>query len=300
MKKGVISVSLRLCMQVNLMFFVLHEHETLEADAWVALLLPALVHLGGHPLDVRVVILERWLNLGQLFLHREADMALSHFLAELVDHLCAELLDPLEVLVLYFDTLRGLVQRKLLHYEFIWLLHPLFSHYQFDFMHKLVEVSVLQKFHQNWHLSSASENELGKHLNLIAPRRSHLLHNDVLDALQQEHILRVLLIIVTFLSLHRNLVQICIFDELKDQYVGFPDEPLKEDMALLHHIEHHIVGFSKRVLPFQDRGRPRLRHDGSLPWPDLENVTEWVELRAKIFVQLLELIVRVLSFELDD
>ena len=86
-KKGVISVSLRLCMQVNLMFFVLHEHETLEADAWVALLLPALVHLGGHPLDVRVVILERWLNLGQLFLHLEADMALSHFLADLVDDL---------------------------------------------------------------------------------------------------------------------------------------------------------------------------------------------------------------------
>ena len=167
-------------------------------------------------------------------------------------------------------------------------------------MHKLVEVSVLHEFHQNWQLSSASENELGKHLNLIAPRRTYLLHNDVLHALQQEHILRVLLIIVTFLSLHRNLVQICVFDELKGQYVGFPDEPLKEDVALLHHIEQHIVGFSKRVLPFQDRGRPRLRHDGSLPRPDLENVMEWVELRAKIFVQLLELIVRVLGVELDD
>ena len=79
-----------------------------------------------------------------------------------------------------------------------------------------------------------------------------------------------------------------------------PDEPLEEDMALLHHFENHVGGLSKRVLPFHDRGRPRLYHDGSLPWPDLENVTEWVELRAKIFVQLLELIVRVLSFELDD
>ena len=65
-KKGVISVSLRLCMQVNRMLFVLHEHETLEADAWVALLLLAIVHLSGHPFDVRVVILERWLDLGQL------------------------------------------------------------------------------------------------------------------------------------------------------------------------------------------------------------------------------------------
>ena len=167
-------------------------------------------------------------------------------------------------------------------------------------MHKLVEVSVLHELYQNWQLSSASENELGKHLNLIAPRRTYLLHNDVLHTLQQENILRVLLIIVTFLSLHRNLVKIAVFDELKGQFVGFPDEPLEEDMALLHHIEQHIVGFSERVLPFQDRGSPHLRHDGSLSRPDLENVAEWVKLRAKIFVQLLELFERVLGVELDD
>ena len=65
--KGVISVSLRLCMKVNLMLNVLHKHETLEADTWVALVLPVVVPLDGHPLDVRVVILERWLDLGQLF-----------------------------------------------------------------------------------------------------------------------------------------------------------------------------------------------------------------------------------------
>ena len=65
--KGVISVSLRLCMKVNLMLNVLHKHETLEADTWVALVLLVIVPLDGHPLDVRVVILERWLDLGQLF-----------------------------------------------------------------------------------------------------------------------------------------------------------------------------------------------------------------------------------------
>ena len=67
LNKGVISVSLRLCMKVNLMLNVLHKHETLEADTWVALVLPVVVPLDGHPLDVRVVILERWLDLGQLF-----------------------------------------------------------------------------------------------------------------------------------------------------------------------------------------------------------------------------------------
>ena len=67
LNKGVISVSLRLCMKVNLMLNVLQKHETLEADTWVALVLLVIAPLDGHPLDVRVVILERWLDLGQLF-----------------------------------------------------------------------------------------------------------------------------------------------------------------------------------------------------------------------------------------
>ena len=90
----------------------------------------------------------------------------------------------------------------------------------------------------------------------------------MLHTLQQEHILRVLRLIKAFLSLHRNLVQIAVFDEFKGHFMWLPDEPLEEDMALLHHFENHVGGLSKRVLPFHDRGRPRLYHDGSLPWRD--------------------------------
>ena len=57
-------------MNVDQMLGVLKEHEALESDARVALLLPAIVHLRGHPLNVSFIIFEGCLNLG----YRIADL----------------------------------------------------------------------------------------------------------------------------------------------------------------------------------------------------------------------------------
>ena len=43
-------------MQVNLVLPIQQEHEALEADARVALLLSAIFHLRVHPIDISFVI----------------------------------------------------------------------------------------------------------------------------------------------------------------------------------------------------------------------------------------------------
>lgn len=75
--------------------------------------------------------------------------------------------------------------QTLSHDELIWLLQPLVSNYQPDFLNELIEVGALREFDQNWLLSKRSENELSKHKLFSACRRTfHLSYDNLLHALQ--------------------------------------------------------------------------------------------------------------------
>ena len=136
------------------MLSVLKEHEALEANAWIALLVFTTVTLQSHPLDVCVVVFEAGLQLWQFFLHIEANMILAHLLAQFVNVVDSNLLKPFISLVLHFDDIRRLLMCNLMHNELIRLLHPLIRYDKLYFLYELIKVGVLNKFHKDWLLSS--------------------------------------------------------------------------------------------------------------------------------------------------
>ena len=81
MNKLTFRVSLGLCMQLYLVLHILKEHETLEANAWIALSFLAIVHLCCNPFDISIIILETGLDLRQLILHLQSRVVLPHLLA---------------------------------------------------------------------------------------------------------------------------------------------------------------------------------------------------------------------------
>ena len=141
-------------MQVDRMLSVLKEHEALEANAWITLLVFAAVALQSHPLDVRLIVFEVGLQLWQFFLHIEANMILAHLLAQFVNVVDSNLLKPFISLILHFDGIRRLLMRNLMHNELIRLLHPLIRDDKLYFLYELIKVGILDKFHEDWLLSS--------------------------------------------------------------------------------------------------------------------------------------------------
>ena len=136
------------------MLSVLEEHEALEANAWITLLVFAIVALQSHPLDVCVIVFEAGLQLWQFFLHIEANMILAHLLAQFVNVVDSDLLKPLISLVLHFEDIRRLLMRDLIHNELIRLLHPLICDDKLYFLDELIKVGILDEFHQDWLLSN--------------------------------------------------------------------------------------------------------------------------------------------------
>ena len=141
-------------MQVDRMLSVLKEHEALEANAWITLLVFAAVALQSHPLDVRLIVFEVGLQLWQFFLHIEANMILAHLLAQFVNVVDSNLLKPFISLILHFDGIRRLLMRNLMHNELIRFLHPLIRDDKLYFLYELIKVGILDKFHEDWLLSS--------------------------------------------------------------------------------------------------------------------------------------------------
>lgn len=149
-----IGIPLGLRMQVDRMLSVLEEHEALEANAWITLLVFAAFALQSHPLDVSVVVFDAGLQLWQFFLNIEANMILAHLLAQFVNVEDSNLLKPFISLVLHFDCIRRLLMCKLMHNKLIRLLHPLIRDDKLYFLYELIKVSILDKFHEDWLLSS--------------------------------------------------------------------------------------------------------------------------------------------------
>ena len=56
--EDIIRVARWLCVKVNRMLSVLHEHEALEADARVAMRILAIVPLSYDPLDESFIVIE--------------------------------------------------------------------------------------------------------------------------------------------------------------------------------------------------------------------------------------------------